>query len=115
MNIASILIATKAANMMRLSEKINDLPWAEVHYSSEDGRMIATIEGDNSEEDIAHFKTVKNLPDVLDAKLIQYCFEEEAADSLPESQAVVPEYLADDSIGTAGPSEYQSMRRLSNF
>ncbi len=116
MNIASLLVETQPENVASLIQTINSFPWAEVHHSEQDGRMIVTVEGETSKEDVANFKTIKSLPQVLSASMVEYCFEEEKSISRENiDTAEIPDYLKNEIAGPAGANYYQRLRRLSNF
>ena len=118
MNIASVVVATKPENLAQVKKEIRALQWAVVHHTDEDGRLIVTIEGETSQEDVERFKYLRNIPDVLNVELIQYTFEEDG--DLPEDPSEfesgeVPDYLQNDDLDEVGINHFQKSRRLSNF
>ncbi len=118
MNIAAVLVATQPEKTNELNDQINNFPWSEVHYVEDSGRMIVTIEGDSSEEDVERLKIIKKLAGVLSADMIEYYFEDEAEkmwESVHKTPVEVPEYLKDDEIEQPPGNSYQKLRRMSNF
>ncbi|MBT4090405.1 MAG: chaperone NapD [Deltaproteobacteria bacterium] len=116
MNIASLLVEVKPENMESLLQNVASFPWAEVHHTEKEGRMIVTVEGETSQEDVANFKTIKSLPGVISASLVEYCFEEEKGMTHENIDiAEIPEYLQNEASGPAGANYYQRLRRSSNF
>jgi len=118
MNIASVVVAIKPENLARVKKEIKTLPWAVVHHTNEDGRLIVTIEGETAEKDVERFKFIRNIPDVLNVELIQYTFEEDG--ELPDDPSEfesdeVPDYLQNDDLDEVGINHFQKTRRLSNF
>ncbi len=116
MNIASLLVEVKPENMESLIQKVSSFPWAEVHHKDKVGRMIVTVEGENSEADVANFKTIKSLPGVISASMVEYCFEEAKGMTRENIDFVdVPDYLKNEESGPAGANYYQRLRRSTNF
>lgn len=118
MNIAAVLVSTKPEQITSLREAINANPWSEVHYIEPTGRMVITIEGSSSEEDVGRLKEIKALPEVLSAEMVEYCFEDESEEmwkTVHEEAQTIPPYLSDSKIEQKGGISYQKMKRLSNF
>ena len=119
MNIAAVLVATTPPNIESVRDQISAHEWADVHHINDDGRMMITIEGDNGEQDIERLKSVKSMPNVISAEMVEYCFDEAVlsgdTDEQSEPDVSVPEYL--NSEGEVKPpiNHYVKLKRLSNF
>ncbi len=116
MNIASLLVETKPENLEPLIRKVSGFPWAEVHHTEKEGRMIITVEGETSGDDVANFKTIKSLPEVISTSMIEYCFEEDTGMGRENLDLIdIPDYLENEKSGPTGANYYQRLRRSSNF
>jgi periplasmic nitrate reductase NapD len=81
MNIAGVLVCTTPENIGSLIAALESLSGVDVHQVERDtGRLIITIEGDDTEQDVGRLKQVKALDGVLSADMIHYHFEDDAVD-----------------------------------
>ena len=118
MNISAVQVATNPDKQLLVKDKIDAFAWSEVHHCSNDGRMIITIEGETTEEDLERLKTIKQLPDVLSAGMVQYCFEDEMQemwDSTHNSPTIIPEYLDKEDAEYRGNGIYRAMKGISDY
>ena len=53
MNLSSIVVQTRAENLDKVLEDVKASPDCEYHLHDEKGRIIVTIEGKNTEEEIS--------------------------------------------------------------
>lgn len=63
-------------------ENINAVDLCEVHFSDENGRIVATIEGDDIDEQMEHMKEIQAIPNVFSASLSFAYSEEELGKGL---------------------------------
>jgi nitrate reductase NapAB chaperone NapD len=75
MIISGIVMASRKGRLQQLCDSVDALPWAEVHFSDPDGRVIATIEANDVEESVKHLKELQQLPDAVMAELSQFCVD----------------------------------------
>jgi nitrate reductase NapAB chaperone NapD len=73
--ISGIVMASREGRLKQLCESVDAIPWAEVHFSDPEGRVIATIEARDVEESVSHLKELQCLPDAVMAELSQFCVE----------------------------------------
>jgi len=72
----------------------------EVHIHDEKGRIIVTIEGEGTEEEVIKLKQIQIMPHVISADMVYAYSEKELEDgkNKPEMGKKVPEWLNDDKI-----------------
>jgi len=71
--ISGILVASRPEHLSEISEEVNRLPWAEVHFSDPAGRLVVTLEASDIDESVDRMKTLQALPLVLSAALAEFC------------------------------------------
>ena len=122
MNISGVLVCTQPERTAAMRQKLESVPGVDVHHTDETGRIIITIEGADTSQDVERLKQVKALEGVLSADMIHYHFEED--DSvvplrLLEQENAVPAELR--SAGDGDPdgqpvgSFYRRLKGLSNY
>ena len=75
MNIAGVVIHARPEKLAGVEAKLLELPGVEVHATAEDGRMVVTVEDEESRlgDTVMAFH---NVDGVLSASLIYHHFEE---------------------------------------
>jgi len=97
MNISGILVQTKPERVEGLVEEIKSSNYCEYHHHDELGRIIVTIEEENTEKEIEQLKGIQLLKGVIAADMI-YSYSEEELDGLRddiETGGKIPEWLND--------------------
>ncbi|MDO8281538.1 MAG: chaperone NapD [Thermodesulfovibrionia bacterium] len=90
MNVSSIVVKTDKEHLPEVIKKINTVGFCEVHFHDPDGKIIATIEGDNIHDQTERLKQIQNIPFVYSAGLsYSYC-EDEVAKALGEIEGHKP-------------------------
>jgi nitrate reductase NapAB chaperone NapD len=79
MTISGIVVACRPEHLAGMTEAVNALPWAEVHYTDPDGRLVVTIEAGDIEQSMDRLKELQGLPRVLMAELAEFAVENEDA------------------------------------
>jgi len=74
--ISGVVVATRPEHLSEISSAVDDLPWAEVHFSDPKGRLVVTVEASNLDESMERMKTLQALPRVLSAALAEFCSDE---------------------------------------
>ncbi|MCB9558592.1 MAG: chaperone NapD [Deltaproteobacteria bacterium] len=77
MNIAGVVVCTAPENSERVAAKIAELPWADVHARDESGRLIVTIEGEHTGQDIERLSIVSEIEGVSSANMVHYYCEDQ--------------------------------------
>jgi nitrate reductase NapD len=78
--ISGIVIASRPEHLAQVSQAVETISWAEVHFSDPRGRLVVTIEAADLDQSADRLKQLQELPRVLMAELAQYCIEEESRD-----------------------------------
>jgi len=77
--VSGIVVACRPEHLAETTSAVNELPWAEVHYTDPDGRLVVTIEADDVEESMDRLQDLQRLPRVLMAELAEFALEDEDA------------------------------------
>lgn len=73
--ISGIVVASRPDHIGAVSEAVEAHPWAEVHYTDTQGRMVVTVEANGVEESMERLQLLQELPQVLSVSLAEYCLE----------------------------------------
>ena len=76
MTISGIVVACRPEHLDEMTQVVNDLAWAEVHYTDPDGRLVVTIEADDVAASMDRLKELQSLPRVVMAELAEFVVEE---------------------------------------
>ena len=79
MTISGIVMACRPEHLTGMTDTVNALPWAEVHYTDPGGRLVVTIEAGDIEQSMDRLKELQVLPRVLMAELAEFIVENEDA------------------------------------
>jgi len=96
MNLSSIVVQTKSEHLNEVLEAIKSSKDCEYHLHDEKGRIIVTIEGKDTEEEISKLKNIQEIPFVISAEMIFAYSEDELEqerDKLEGSDDNIPEWL----------------------
>ncbi|MBW2269905.1 MAG: chaperone NapD [Deltaproteobacteria bacterium] len=77
MTISGIVVACRPEHIDETTLRLNELSWAEVHYTDSDGRLVVTIEADGVEASMDRLKELQKFPRVLMAELAEFVVEDE--------------------------------------
>jgi len=75
--ISGVVVASRPEHLSEIRDEVNKLPWAEVHFSDPDGRLVVTLEASDLDESMDRMKTLQALPLVLSAALAEFCSDGE--------------------------------------
>ncbi|RLD47785.1 MAG: nitrate reductase [Bacteroidetes bacterium] len=98
MNLSSIVIQTNPENLNKVLQTVKSSPDCEYHIHDEKGRIIVTIEGKNTEEEIGKLKKLQAIPHVITAEMAFAYSEDELEqerEKLEKSKDNIPEWLND--------------------
>jgi nitrate reductase NapD len=79
MTVSGIVVACRPEHLAEMTEAVNAFPWAEVHYTDPNGRLVVTIEADDVEESMGRLQDLQALPRILMAELAEFAIEDEDA------------------------------------
>ena len=73
--ISGVVVASRPEHLAVLTDAVETLPWADVHYSDPAGRLVVTVEARGLDESIERLEILQQLPNVLSASLAEYRLE----------------------------------------
>ena len=76
MMVSGVLVVAKAEHQSQVRTALEGFPWAEVHHQDPDGRLVITIEADDTDQAIARLQEVKELPQVVLAEMVEHYVED---------------------------------------
>jgi nitrate reductase NapD len=96
MNISSLVVTTAPQYVQEVVKSLEESGVCDVYFIDEKGKIIITIEGETTEEEVRKVKIIEELPHVLTANMMYSYSEEELAQAIEEFQKVeetVPDIL----------------------
>ena len=96
MNISGIVVKAAPENIERVIETLKASGLCEIHFTDDSGKIIVTLEGKDTNEEIRKLREIMNLPDVLCADLAYSYSEDEMEKDLSHIERkteAVPEAL----------------------
>jgi nitrate reductase NapD len=98
MNLSSIIIQTRPEFMEEVLQAVRKSTHCEYHLHDEKGRIIVTIEGKDTEEEVGKLEEVKKIPHVISADMV-FAYSEDELDiereRLEKSGENIPDWLND--------------------
>ena len=98
MNLSSVVVQTRPEHLDEVLRAIKASPDCEYHLHDEKGRIIITIEGKDTEEEVKKLKNVQALPHVVSAEMAFAYSEEELEQErrkLENAKDNIPDWLND--------------------
>ena len=98
MNLSSIVIQTRPEHLKSVLKIIKSSLDCEYHIHDEKGRIIVTIEGKDTEEEIGKLKNLQTIPNVVSAEMAFAYSEDELEqerEKLEKSTDNIPDWLND--------------------
>ncbi len=102
MNLSSIIVLTKPEHLTDVLRSVRDCTDCEYHLHDEKGRIIVTIEGKDTEEEVAKLKRIRALPHVISAEMVFAYSEDELEQErgkLERAKDNIPGWLNDPDAG----------------
>ncbi len=84
MTLSSIVVQTKPENIETVIETLKESDLCEYHLHDEKGRIIITVEGEGTEQEIQKLTAIKEFKHVVSAEMM-YSYSEEELDKLREN------------------------------
>ncbi len=82
MNISSIIVYAKPAELASVRGSLEQLPGVEVHAATDDGKLVVTIESETDGETAGTFDRINLMDGVMSAAMVFHQFESD-----PEREA----------------------------
>jgi len=96
MNISSVVVKTAPEHFDRVMETLKASGLCEIHFMDETGKIVVTLEGRDTDEEIRKMRQIMDLPDVLCADLA-YSYSESEIElnlcQLERGKGAVPDAL----------------------
>jgi nitrate reductase NapD len=77
MNISGIVVRTAPECFESVLEELRSSGLCEVHFYDRSGKIIVTLEGEDTSEEVQKMKEIMNIPNVLSASLAYSCNDKE--------------------------------------
>jgi len=98
MNLSSIVVLTKPEHIEEVLDTIRSSNDFEYHLHDEKGRIIVTIEGKDTDEEIGKLTKLQAIPHVISAEMV-FAYSEDELDQerekLENSDNNIPDWLND--------------------
>lgn len=114
MTLSGVMVGTNPQRLEAVKMALNAYPWAEVHHWDDQGRIIVTIEGESSEDNVERLKVLKALPHVLCAEMVVHCFEDEVQPAPEPGMAGALNFLNDEQDAVI-PNHYKRLKAVGNY
>ena len=96
MNISGIVVRTAPENLKSVLGSLKSSGLCDVHFHDKTGKIVVTVEGEHTGEEVEKMKAILNIPNVLCANLAYSYSEEESAEAFEQIQNItdaVPDVL----------------------
>jgi nitrate reductase NapAB chaperone NapD len=70
--ISGVLVVCRPEHVPELRDRLSTRPWAEIHHTEPDGRLVVTIDAADTGEAMERLEEVQRLPHVITAQLAEY-------------------------------------------
>ena len=77
MMISGVLVVSRPEHQSQVRAALEAFPWAEVHHQDPDGRLVITIEADDTGQAISRLREVKELPRVVLAEMVEHYVDDD--------------------------------------
>jgi len=98
MNLSSIVVLVKPEHLSEVLDSINASDDYEYHLHDETGKIIITIEGKDTDEEISKLKKLHTMPHIISAEMVFSYSEDEVEqnrDKLEKLKDNIPDWLND--------------------
>jgi len=82
MNISGIVVKAAPEHLQNVLESLKSSGICDVHFHDDSGKIVVTVEGEDTGEEVRKMKAIMNLPHVLSAGLAYSCNENELNQAL---------------------------------
>ncbi|RLD52836.1 MAG: nitrate reductase [Bacteroidetes bacterium] len=98
MNLSSVVIQTRPEHLNEVLEAVKESEICEYHLHDKKGRIIVTIEGKGTEEEISKIRAIEKMPNVISADMVFAYSEDELEqerDKLEKTDDNIPNWMND--------------------
>jgi len=75
MNISSVIVHAKPADIVSVRSGLEQIPGVEIHAANDDGKFIVTIETETDGETASTFDRINTMDGVMSAAMVFHQFE----------------------------------------
>ncbi len=75
MNISSIIVHAKPAELSSVRGNLEQIPGVEIHAATDDGKLVVTIETETDGETAGTFDRINTMDGVMSAAMVFHQFE----------------------------------------
>ena len=100
MNISGILVQCRPENISEIILSIQECDFCDYHLHDDKGKIVVTIEGENTEEELKKLKQLQSFNHIITADMM-YSYSEDELDGLRsdlEKEAQIPSWLNDPNV-----------------
>jgi len=99
MTISSIIVQTTAEKVEQIVEMLKKSELCEYHLHDEKGRIIITVEGENTGQEMEKLSQIQQLEGILSAEM-HYSYNEDELDQMRDNLEIseIPEWLNDENV-----------------
>ncbi len=84
MNISGIVVKTAPEHLRNVLDSLKSSGVCDVHFHDDSGKIIVTVEGKDTGEEVRKMKEIMNMPHVLSASLAYSYNEKELNDAIQQ-------------------------------
>jgi len=98
MNLSSIVIQTTTEFLNEVVETVKAAEYCEYHLHDKNGKIIVTVEGKDTNEEIMKMRLIERIPHVISAEMVFAYSEDELQaerEKLEQAEDNIPEWLND--------------------
>jgi nitrate reductase NapD len=86
MNISGVVVKTAPEHVQSVLESLRSSGLCEVYFHDDSGKIIVTVEGQDTGEEVQKMKAIMNIPRVLSASLAYSYNEKELNEAFKEPE-----------------------------
>jgi len=98
MNLSSIVIQTTPEFLNGILDAVKKADFCEYHLHDEKGRIIVTVEGKDTNEEITKMRLIEGIPHVISAEMVFAYSEDELQqerEKLEQAEDNIPDWMND--------------------
>ncbi|BDM65748.1 hypothetical protein NFHSH190041_32000 [Shewanella sp. NFH-SH190041] len=69
-HITSLVLHIRPAHTIAVTQQLSQIPGAEIHHQSQDGKLIVTLEADKQSALLQSIEQIQAMPEVLSSSLV---------------------------------------------
>ncbi|TKJ38503.1 nitrate reductase [candidate division LCP-89 bacterium B3_LCP] len=94
MSVSGVIVRTMPEKVSDVIKSLEESGLCDVFFSDATGKIVVTIEGDTTEEEMRKFKEIQNIPDVISVDLA-YSHTDDNFNRNGKDTGDIPDFLKD--------------------